>query len=85
MCKWFPFFLPIFILKYLTHDCFLLDDTKIAMTDWAAGEPSNLRGNENRLQLRKAAGYRWNDADGKVKYEQVDGWSVNKYICECEN
>ena len=43
-----------------------------------------MRANENRLQLRKNADYRWNDADGYDRYEQVDGWSVNKYICQCK-
>ena len=63
---------------------FFPDNTKILETDWANGEPSNLRGNENRIQLRKNADYRWNDADGNDRYEQVDGWSVNKYICQCK-
>ena len=43
-----------------------------------------MRANENRLQLRKNADYRWNDADGYDIYDKVDGWSVNKYICQCK-
>lgn len=73
------------ILSVIYNLIFVVEGgTDITSFFWAVGEPNRLGGkNENRIQLRMAAGYKWNDAPGSDVIETgKSGWSVNKFICQ---
>jgi len=60
------------------------DNSEIKQFSWAADQPLNPTKNTDHIQLRKADGYKWRTSSGSNVYEDPDGWSVNKYICQCE-
>ncbi|KAF6034386.1 hypothetical protein EB796_007307 [Bugula neritina] len=55
---------------------------EIKQFSWAADQPLNPIKNTDHIQLRKADGYKWRTSSGSNVYEDPDGWSVNKYICQ---
>ena len=68
----------------MIHYVNITDGSEITEFFWATGEPNNQQSNEDRIQLRQNADYKWNDNSGGDILEASDGWSVNKYICQCK-
>jgi len=60
------------------------DDSEITDLFWASNPALNFGRNKHYIQLSKEDAYKWRTSPGSHVYEVSDGWSVNKYICQCE-